>query len=95
MTLRLCDLCFFKSANSDSLSRGFCSVLFAAVLRGLTLDDWKWNAEQFNKVGEEVKKAGLQLGYHNHNFEWKKFDNGAGGTVTGYDEFLRLGDLLA
>jgi hypothetical protein len=32
MTLRLCDLCFFKSANSDSLSRGFCSVLFAAVL---------------------------------------------------------------
>ena len=32
MTLRLCDLCFFKSANSDSLSRGFRSVLFAAVL---------------------------------------------------------------
>src|SRR5262245_26571741 len=24
--------------------------LFFAVIRGLTLDDWKWNAEQFNKV---------------------------------------------
>jgi sugar phosphate isomerase/epimerase len=58
--------------------------VFLAVIRGLTLDDWKWNAEQFNKAGERVKKAGLQLGYHNHNFEWKDF-----GGVSGYDEFLR------
>jgi sugar phosphate isomerase/epimerase len=64
-------------------------ALFVAIIRGLTLDDWKWNAEQFNKIGEQVKKAGLQLAYHNHNFEWKKFDG-----VTGYDEFLRLTDPL-
>jgi len=62
-------------------------ALFLAIINGLTLDDWKWNAEKFNKVGEQVKQAGLQLGYHNHNFEWKKF---AG--VTAYDEFLRLTD---
>jgi sugar phosphate isomerase/epimerase len=61
--------------------------LFLEVVKGLTLDDWKWNAEQFNKVGEQVKKAGLQLAYHNHNFEWKSF-----GGVTGYDEFVRLTD---
>jgi sugar phosphate isomerase/epimerase len=61
--------------------------LFMAILRGLTLDDWKWNAEQFNKVGEHVKKAGLQLGYHNHNFEFKSY-----GSTTGYDEFIRLTD---
>jgi sugar phosphate isomerase/epimerase len=67
-------------------------ALFMAVIKGLTLDDWKWNAEQFNKVGEQVKKVGLQLGYHNHNFEWKKFDSGQGREVTGYDEFLRLTD---
>ena len=67
--------------------RGGEFALFLAIINGLTLDDWKWNAEQFNKVGEQVKKAGLQLGYHNHNFEWKKF---AG--VTAYDEFLRLTD---
>ncbi|HEY3628373.1 MAG TPA: sugar phosphate isomerase/epimerase [Terracidiphilus sp.] len=60
---------------------------FLAMLNGLTLDDWKWNAEQFNKVGEQVKKAGLQLGYHNHNFEFRKI-----GDTTGYDEFLRLTD---
>ena len=60
---------------------------FLAMLNGLTLDDWKWNAEQFNKLGEQVKKAGLQLGYHNHNFEFRKI-----GDITGYDEFLRLTD---
>ena len=62
-------------------------ALFLAVISGLTLSDWKWNAEQFNKVGEQVKKAGLQLGYHNHNFEWREYDG-----VTGYDEFLRRTD---
>jgi sugar phosphate isomerase/epimerase len=61
--------------------------LFMAVIQGLTLDDWKWNAEQFNKIGEQVKKAGLQFGYHNHNFEFKSY-----GEVTGYDELLRLTD---
>ena len=61
--------------------------LFLAIIAGLTLDDWKWNAEQFNKLGQQIKKAGLQLGYHNHNFEWKSY-----GGVTGYDEFLRLTD---
>jgi sugar phosphate isomerase/epimerase len=61
--------------------------MFRNMLNGLTLDDWKWNAEQFNKVGEQVKKAGLQLGYHNHNFEFRKIGN-----TTGYDEFLHLTD---
>jgi sugar phosphate isomerase/epimerase len=61
--------------------------LFLEVVKGLTLDDWKWNAEQFNKVGEQLKKAGLQLAYHNHNFEWRRY-----GSTTGYDEFVRLTD---
>lgn len=37
----------------------------------MTLDDWKWNAEQFNKVGEATRKAGIQFGYHNHYDEFK------------------------
>ena len=61
--------------------------MFMAMLNGLTLDDWKWNAEQFNKLGEQVKKAGLKLAYHNHNYEFKKL-----GDTTGYDELLRLTD---
>lgn len=62
-------------------------AFFLALIGSLTLDDWKWNAEQFNKVGEKVKAAGLQLGYHNHNFEFKNY-----GSTTGYDEFIRLTD---
>jgi sugar phosphate isomerase/epimerase len=61
--------------------------MFMAMLNGLTLDDWKWNAEQFNKLGEQVKKAGLKLAYHNHNYEFKKL-----GDTTGYEELLRLTD---
>jgi sugar phosphate isomerase/epimerase len=39
-----------------------------------TLDDWKWNAEQFNKVGAETKKAGIQFGYHNHYHDFERID---------------------
>ena len=31
--------------------------------------DWKRAADDLNKVGEQTKKAGIQLGFHNHNFE--------------------------
>jgi sugar phosphate isomerase/epimerase len=61
--------------------------MLARLGASMTLDDWKWNAEQFDKIGAQIKKAGLQLGYHNHNFEWTSFNG-----VTGYDEFLRLTD---
>jgi sugar phosphate isomerase/epimerase len=71
----------FQSSSSNQME------MFMRLLNGLTLDDWKWNAEQFNKVGEAVSKAGLQLGYHNHNFEFRKM-----GDTTGYEEFLRLTD---
>ncbi len=60
---------------------------FISLLNGLTLDDWKWNAEQFNQLGAKIKSAGLQLAYHNHNFDFRSY-----GETTGYDEFLRLTD---
>ena len=34
-----------------------------------TLDDWRWNAEQFNEIGEKVSAAGMKFGYHNHVLE--------------------------
>jgi sugar phosphate isomerase/epimerase len=39
-----------------------------------TLDDWKRAAEQSNKIGETTRKAGMQLGLHNHAFELVKID---------------------
>src|SRR6202161_3717413 len=32
----------------------------------MTLDDWRWNAEQFNRIGERVNTAGMLFAYHNH-----------------------------
>jgi len=58
-----------------------------AATKRLTLDDYKREAEIFNKIGAQTKKAGLWFGYHNHNFEFRDFD----GTL-GYDELLRSSD---
>ena len=50
-----------------------------------SIDDWKYNAEEFNKTGEELKKAGITFGYHNHWVEFKPVD----GKVP-YEELLSL-----
>jgi len=39
-----------------------------------TLDDWKKAADENNKLGELARKSGIQLGYHNHNWEFEKLD---------------------
>jgi sugar phosphate isomerase/epimerase len=52
-----------------------------------TLDDWRWNADQFNVLGEKVNAAGMKFGYHNHILEFKETDG-----VIPYAELLRLTD---
>lgn len=39
-----------------------------------TLDQYKQHAALFNKAGEACKKAGIQFGYHNHDFEFFPID---------------------
>ena len=51
----------------------------------LAIDDWKYNAEEFNKSGEKLKAAGITFGYHNHWVEFKPVD----GKVP-YEELLAL-----
>jgi sugar phosphate isomerase/epimerase len=58
-----------------------------AAREAMTLDDWRWNAEQFNRIGERVNAAGIRFGYHNHMTEFRT-ENG----VLYYDELLRLTD---
>jgi sugar phosphate isomerase/epimerase len=53
----------------------------------LALDDWRWVAGEFNRIGEKVKAAGMTFGYHNHIPEF-----GAEGGVVFYDELLKLTD---
>jgi sugar phosphate isomerase/epimerase len=49
-----------------------------------TLDDYKQLCERCNKAAEQAKRAGIQLAYHNHAFEFKPFDGGK----TGYDVMI-------
>jgi sugar phosphate isomerase/epimerase len=52
-----------------------------------TLDDWRWIAGEFNRIGEKVKAAGMTFGVHNHTPELATIDG-----VPVYDELLRLTD---
>jgi len=45
-----------------------CGYLPAEERR--SLDDYKKLVELFNRAGERLKKAGIQFGYHNHDFEF-------------------------
>ncbi|HEY0683853.1 MAG TPA: sugar phosphate isomerase/epimerase [Steroidobacter sp.] len=59
----------------------------ASIAKDITLDDWKWNAEQLNKLGEAAKKVGVQAGYHNHNMEFRSYNG-----VVAFDELLKWTD---
>jgi sugar phosphate isomerase/epimerase len=39
------------------------------------LDHYKYVADQLNIAGEKCKKSGIQLCYHNHDFEFEKQEN--------------------
>jgi sugar phosphate isomerase/epimerase len=59
----------------------------AVIMKGPTVDDWKKNADSFNKFAELCKKSGLSFSYHNHNLEFRKI-----GDVVPYDLLLKETD---
>jgi sugar phosphate isomerase/epimerase len=52
-----------------------------------TIDDWKWQADQLNALGEKNRQAGFQLGYHNHDREFMAIDS-----VVPYDVLMARTD---
>ena len=48
-----------------------------------SMSDWVKAAEDLNRIGEKMKKAGIQAGFHNHNFEFKEIDG-----VLVYDKLM-------
>jgi sugar phosphate isomerase/epimerase len=49
-----------------------------------SLDDYKRHVQLWNKIAEQTHQAGMQFCYHNHNFEFQKFDG-----VTVYDYLFK------
>src|SRR6201996_2271840 len=40
----------------------------------LSMDDWRWSADQFNQVATKVEAAGMRFAYHNHIAEFTPID---------------------
>jgi sugar phosphate isomerase/epimerase len=59
-------------AKGLGLSQMICSTFW--LQNNPTLDDYKKNAEQLNKVAEKIKSAGMVTGFHNHDMEFKMLD---------------------
>lgn len=55
--------------------------------KGATLEDWRKCAEASNRLGERTRKAGIQLVFHNHHFEFEKI-----GDALIYDELMKVLD---
>ena len=49
------------------------------------LDAWTEAAGVLNKIGERVRKAGMQMVFHNHNFEFREI-----GGVLVYDHLMKV-----
>ena len=60
---------------------------YATQVQSFTLEDYRWNADNFNAWGRKVKAAGMQFGYHNHTMEFAPQDG-----VIPFDELVRLTD---
>ena len=55
-------------AQQLGLSAMICSTFW--LPKTATLNDYLIAADKLNKAGEKIKKAGMQAGFHNHEFEF-------------------------
>jgi sugar phosphate isomerase/epimerase len=90
-----CESCHYTSdefkSNLDErisfakeLGLKFMVLSSFGLKRDATLDDWKRAADDLNKAGEKILKAGIQAGYHNHHMEFAKLDG-----MLIYDELMK------
>ncbi len=77
-------VCSFPGIKDPARLKGHS---FSTLVQSFTLDDWRWNADEFNRMGANVNAAGMRFAYHNHTMEF-----GAQDGVVPFDELLRLTD---
>ncbi len=87
----------FENGNGDDvkklcevgnvLGQQYIVIPYLEEERRKAIDQYKALAERINKAGEICKNAGLQLAYHNHDFEFIQMDG-----QTGYDILMNNTD---
>ena len=60
-------------AQQLGLTQMICSTFW--LPKAATLKDYLDAADKLNKAAEKIKKAGMQAGFHNHEFEFAKLDD--------------------
>ncbi len=76
---------YIKVAHTTGQTYLIVPSLNESLIR--TKADFMKVAENMNKLAEAIKKEGLKVGYHNHNFEWKPVEG-----TTFYDTLLKYTD---
>jgi sugar phosphate isomerase/epimerase len=72
-------------AKSLGLQYVVCPMLPESMW--FSLDGYKRAADQFNIWGEKIHQAGMQFGFHNHNYEFHRF-----GDTTGFETMMNRCD---
>jgi sugar phosphate isomerase/epimerase len=75
----------FDYAKSLGVEYVICPMLPESMW--FTLDGYKRAADQFNIWGEKIHQAGMQFGFHNHNYEFRRF-----GDTTGFETMMNRCD---
>jgi sugar phosphate isomerase/epimerase len=61
--------------DAATIGQKYMVLAFLMPSERKTTDDYKKVADLLNKAGETCQKAGIQLGYHNHDFEFETIGN--------------------
>lgn len=69
---------------AQAIGQKYLTVPYLSEPLRKNLDSYKFLAAKLNQAAVVARKAGLQLVYHNHDFEFKDFNG-----TTGYDILLR------
>ena len=72
-------------AKELGLTQMICATL--EVPPDAPMSSWQKAFDQMNEIGAKTRKAGIQLGYHNHQFEFREIDG-----VLVYDELMKRFD---
>lgn len=71
-------------AGAAAVDNHYFTVAYLGEPIRKKLDDYKKITARLNEAAELVSQSGLKLAYHNHDFEFKKFE----GDATGYEIML-------
>lgn len=78
---------WWDTAIAAHKAAGMKFIVMPAMPTPQTLSDLKIYCDYYNKIGEKCNAAGLQFGYHNHDFEFVKIEG-----ETMYDFMLKNTD---